>query len=265
MAPLKHARKLLLLITSVLVLCALVQAGNRAPGRYSGVVFFDRWDTCVLISGPYVMYVSENLKSGFRQFAGQAVEVDATDVFQPINPGDGLIRKYNWVGPAPEPQRLVNLDGLELRADSNPARSPGSVLLQIRNNGTVAVRVYTGEIGINLFGSRPTSPLAVSDGRSEAVITRSHLTRRSGLWRSNVNGTISHASFETDKDIPNIVYLEPGASYKVTLTFDLSPGEYQFVLGYGGGVHEEQSLLSNGVSFDVAAETATAAPRRAGT
>ena len=35
------------------------EAGLRAPGKYSGVVIFDRWDGCTLYSGIYVMYVSE--------------------------------------------------------------------------------------------------------------------------------------------------------------------------------------------------------------
>jgi hypothetical protein len=38
---------------------------------------------------------------------------------------------------------------------------------------------------------------------------------------------------------------------KARITFEVSPGEYQFMFGYGGGVHEEKSLASNAISFDL--------------
>ena len=186
-------------------------------------------------------------------------EIDASDVFQPVNPGDGLIRKYNWIGLAPEPRRYIQLDGLKLTAESNPAQGPSSVVVEILNTGISVVRVSTAEIGINVFGIKREGTADVSDGRSEAVITRAHLQRSLGQFLdTNENGSRFHASFEADNSIPDTIRLEPGAAYRVIIKFDLSPGEYQFVFGYGGGVHEERALLSNGVSFDVTSEAARA-------
>jgi hypothetical protein len=31
------------------------------PGKYCGVVAFDRWGTCYLVSGPYVNYVASDV------------------------------------------------------------------------------------------------------------------------------------------------------------------------------------------------------------
>ena len=237
-------------VASLVFLCCVgMSAGIRGPGRYSGVVFFDRWDTCVLISGLYVMYISDELKPGFRAYAGQAVEVDATDVFQPWNPGDGLIRKINWVGLAPEPHRFIKLDGLELHASGNP--DGRSVEIEIRNSGTTTATVSTDEIGINMFGSRNKGLFNDFDLASTAVITRSHLMRKSGLWQQNDGERTIHAAFQAGRDIPQTVTLPPEGSFSVVVTFDLSPGDYQFVFGYGGGVHEEASLLSNAVSIVV--------------
>ena len=73
-------------------------AGIRAPGKYSGVVVFDRWDTCYLYSGIYLMYVSQKTKEGLRQYEGKSVEIDAKEVLQIINSGDGLIGKYEFLG-----------------------------------------------------------------------------------------------------------------------------------------------------------------------
>jgi hypothetical protein len=43
---------LLVLLSSGFVITA--HAGLRGPGKYCGVVVFDRWDTCFLLSGPYI-------------------------------------------------------------------------------------------------------------------------------------------------------------------------------------------------------------------
>src|SRR5919112_755048 len=91
------------------------RAGIRAPGKYSGVVFFDRWDTCVLINGRYVTYVAEGVKEELRKYAGVAVQIDASDVVQPMNPGDALVRKYKLLGLAPEPDERYALDSVHIR------------------------------------------------------------------------------------------------------------------------------------------------------
>ncbi len=53
-----------------------VRAGERGPGKHSGVVVFDRWDGCTLYSGIYVMYISERVKDKLRKHAGKSVQID---------------------------------------------------------------------------------------------------------------------------------------------------------------------------------------------
>ena len=56
----------------VLAVCFEVgYAGILGPGKYSGVVVFDRWDGCILYRGTYVLYVSENVKEKLRDYDGQ--------------------------------------------------------------------------------------------------------------------------------------------------------------------------------------------------
>ena len=53
------------LCTTLLVAAAdtpILVAGIRGPGKYNGVVFYDRWDNCYLFSGVYLMYISEGVK-----------------------------------------------------------------------------------------------------------------------------------------------------------------------------------------------------------
>ena len=124
-------------------------AGPRGPGKYCGVVIFDRWDTCFLLSGPYITYISDSEKDELRPYKGKAMQVDASNVFQPQNPGDALIRKYKIIGPAPDTHRWTILDGLELFAKSvfGPHSAP-TFLIEVRNNGSRTVEVDSHEVGL---------------------------------------------------------------------------------------------------------------------
>ncbi|MCI0628506.1 MAG: hypothetical protein L0387_43795, partial [Acidobacteria bacterium] len=127
---------LCLVLVWLTALCTVASAGIRGPGKYSGVVIFDRWDGCILFSGVYLMYISESVKEGLRAYAGQAIEIEAFNVFQPINPGDGLIRSYMLLGPAPETSRWAVTDGLTLSAErAFSDRDLPSVTLTVSNHG----------------------------------------------------------------------------------------------------------------------------------
>jgi len=67
---------------------------------------------------------------------------------------------------------------------------------------------------------------------------------------SGVRGGKSY-SWSLEERIPDTVSLRPGEEYFATISFDLPPGDYDFLVGYGGGVHESESLVSNLVAFDV--------------
>ncbi len=108
----------------------------------------------------------------------------------------------------------------------------------------------TDLIGVNLF-SNQKSPFSPSDGRSEAVITRSPLNFAGGGHSFSVGEKEFHGSFDAPDGHVPFFALRPGESKSIQLTLKLTPGEYQLVVGYGGGVHENRSLASNAVSFDV--------------
>jgi hypothetical protein len=238
-------------------------AGIRGPGKYCGVVVFDRWDTCFLLSGPYITYISESVKNDLRPYKGKAIQIDASNVFQPENPGDALIRKYEIIGPAPDTHRWAMLDGLELsaRGDFGPHGTP-TFLLEIRNTGSGPIEVNNHEVSPVLLApmSKPI-PFQVSDGLSMAVITRGDLVNLSS-WRSTVDGVTRSYSYAIDSQThsPERFQLNPGQSMRDRITFEVPPGQYQFMFGYGGGVHEEKSLASNAISFDLSDDgTATLA------
>jgi hypothetical protein len=229
-------------------------AGIRGPGNYSGVVIFDRWDTCLLISGPYVTYISGNVKNGLRDYARVAVQIEASDVIQPMNPGDALVRKYQLIGLALEPNGPLKLDGLDFRvkSDFGPEGSPKFVV-EVINQGSGEVEIRSDQVGVTLLGNHK-GPFSPSDGTSEAVITRTGLSAPSGVSRWKYGIESFHAGSKVEgQSVPDYFRLKAGESREFRIKFDLSPGEYQFIIGYGVGVHQGRSLISNAVSFDVGA------------
>ena len=243
-----------------IVICALgcglistAYAGLRGLGKYSGVVIFDRWDTCFLLSGHFIMYISESVKDELRPDIGTAIEVDASDVSQPMNPGDALIKRYKTLGPAPDSDQSQFLDGLQIvvQADFEPTGRP-IFQIEIRNTGNAPLDVRSDELGPTVLGTNQNSAFTPSDGRSVAWITRASLLSRSSFeWPVGDRRSVVSYEIDPDSQLTERFKLAPGQSRKVRVLFRLPPGEYQFLMGYGGGVHESRSLASNAVSFDI--------------
>src|SRR5690242_1259944 len=187
------SRELVFQALCLLVLCILsgvfvitAKGGLRGIGKYCGVVVFDRWDTCFLLSGPYITYISESVKDELRPYRGKAMQVDVSKVLQPENPGDALIQKYKIIGSAPDTGRWGKLDGLELVADSDfGLMGIPTFLIEIRNTGINAAVIDSSKIGPTLLSSIPNLPFAASDGASAAVITRGDLINPSSFSSTN--------------------------------------------------------------------------------
>src|SRR5712671_2723089 len=130
-------------------------AGIRAPGKYSGVVIFDRWGGCILFSGVYLMYISETVRDQLRPYDGQAIELDALEVVQPTNPGDGLIRKLKVLGAAPPNNGPFTFDDIKLNAQ--PVAVEGSraaIELTVANEGDTPAKIDSSQIGIVLLSEK---------------------------------------------------------------------------------------------------------------
>ena len=231
-----------------------VNAGIRGPGKYSGVVIFDRWGGCILFGGVYLMYISEGVKDQLRPYEGQAIELDALDVVQPTNPGDGLIRKLKILGPAPPSSRPFAYDNIYLNAQ--PIAREGSraaIELTITNDGDTAARINGLEIGFVLLSERIAGASTPSDGPSMAVITRTNLFVGKGTYELGTSDKIYSYSYRIVDSLrfPESFELAPHGSLSRRIHFDLPAGHYQFFAGYGGGVHESRLNVSNPVSIDL--------------
>jgi hypothetical protein len=241
------------LLLSALLIALPAFAGERTPGKYSGAVVFDRWDGCTLYSGVYVMYVSQNCQEDLREHAGTWVQVDATEVSQPQNPGDGLITELTHLGaPPPTTRNWISLSGLTLRAaaDFKEGEKP-SVAIVLANGGKKEVTVFGSELAPTLLIKSAAADVA--DGPSYALVTRQAFISGGSEPRTSGRGHSPHGDYawEIDRGLPAKFVLKPGEERRIRIAFDLPAGEYDFLAGYGGGVHQELGLASNLVAFDV--------------
>jgi hypothetical protein len=250
---------------AALFLAVSLMAGIRGPGKYNGVVIFDRWGACYLYSGAYLMPVSEKVKELLRSWEGKAVLVDAQEVYQPMNPGDGLITKLVVLGPADEPasvpmQRPPDINGLSLTVAANFSKeAPDELVVQVRNVGTTPHELRMDALAPTLLAKKAGSelPWQPADGPSFAALTRFNMlflakspARQS--WAIDGKSHITAMSVAPGTPISASVHIEPGEVIEVPLVFELGPGEYEFLAGYGGGVQAARSLASNRLDFDIA-------------
>lgn len=249
----KHVAFAIVAVLSTHMICV---AGARSGEQYSGVVIFDRWGGCMLYSGIYLMHISEDVKEQLRPAAGKCVQIDATQVEQPMNPGDGLIREFSVLGPAPPGNDWETVNGLTITADS--AFEDGHVpefLIRVENVGEQPVTIDMDSLAPTLLAAKANAkedhPWSPSDGPSIAVVTRQ------SFW---VGGDGPRMSWEhptwswtltAPRTLEKHVTLAPNAAFELRLRFRLPPGEYEFLAGYGGGVHASQCIASNLIAFDV--------------
>jgi hypothetical protein len=252
-----------LLIGSLLAITAF--GAVRGPGKYNGTVIFDRWGGCHLYSGAYDMEISESVKALLRPYAGRAVLIDAKQVFQPMNPGDGLITKLEVLGPAEETTSATfghppMLDDLSLKVVANLTAEGGpELILELRNTGIVKRGIDTGALGPTLLAKKQgLECFGPSDGPSGVAITRTNINFMHQYSADGGSCVIDGKGGRTVRMwlppgvvIPKTFDLDPGQSIEIPLRFELSQGEYEFLAGYGGGVHVARTLVSNRIAIDI--------------
>jgi hypothetical protein len=240
----------------LVALCFTCEAGYRTAGKYCGVVVFDRWGGCILYSGIYVMYVSESIKNQLRPYRWQAIQIDAKEVSQPHNPGDGLIKRFEYLGPAPAGEETwVRLEGINLASSVRVAGADKPVAtLLVANTNRAAVKVWGEKLAFTLLIKRGVHIRGVvSDGPSFAVITRRSLARDGPLWEAEgtVGGLPHTWSVRRENALPSEFTLAPGEVRNIGVYLDLPDGEYELLGGYAGGVHDAKCVASNLSAFDV--------------
>jgi hypothetical protein len=254
-------RKLSAVLLTLTLLGTTALAGIRGPGKYAGVVIFDRWDTCYLYSGIYLMYVSGKTKERLRRYEGKSILIYAKEVFQPINPGDGLIGKFKFLGLAKS--KWMDRDSLSLTVVPHFENNESPTFqLMIENRGTKPTSVSPGALALTLLGAKKEHVFSPSDGKSYAWLTRQPFKRPSFLKdigfgpKSNKTHSIMRKNnieyyFNVEQELPDRIEIQPNGQTMISMSFHLPQGQYEFLCGYGGGVHEEKGIASNLIAFSV--------------
>ena len=233
----------------------------RGPGPYSGTVIFDRFDGCLLHSGPYVTYISESVKEALRPHAGTRVHVEASEVAQPVNPGDARIDAFTL---EPAPAATTSLDGLKLQSRIDVNESGQAVaVLSIQNRGTADLTIDLRHLAPTLLTTKPDLALQVSDGPSFAVLTRVGLVRshdaeiRRGGTRMAASKRVTWRNLD-HSDLQATLTLPPGERRSIRIELELPNGQYDFLCGYQqrktvDGKQQRFAFSSNLAAFDIKA------------
>jgi hypothetical protein len=242
------------------------RAESIGPGKYSGIVVFDRWGGCMLYHGIGVLYISEAIKGELKDKAGKCIEVDATQVKQVLN--DAMIKKLKVLGPAPSIPPGTQLAGVKLVvAPAFEAGHAPEFAIRVTNGSPKPMLLEMDRLGPTVLGKREIRQDAVGsidvvDGPSRAVITSQSLwtfgTEQGGKPRLQIEGSDWQWKWQSTVTQPltyeRIVKLQPNESLEIRILFTLPAGEYEFLAGYGGNFGTGQCVASNLVAFDVKAD-----------
>jgi hypothetical protein len=249
----RHRRVALALLLVTLI--PATHAAIRGRGRYVGYVLFDRWDTCILFNGTYVMYISTAVKESLRPYAGRSVAIDARQVEQPRNPGDGLIKQY-FINEVDLPPNPLEHAGLAIHIGVVEDGQSAALRLRLENRGAAPISIGAASIAFAVFAKTAGSerPLSdPSDGSSSAVITRQDLEQMQGRSGFTSGDITRNYEWRVDKAhrLPSNFQLSPNASKSTVIHLKLPLGEYQAIAGASGGVLQSSPLVSETVNFDV--------------
>jgi hypothetical protein len=233
-----------------------VLAGIRSAREYSGVVIEDRWGTFYIYAGTYLMYVSKDSQELLRDYIREPITIDAIEVFQPMNPGDGLIKRFVVLDQAPMEDEWVPVSGIVLVATPQfDQAGPARFQLLVENRSDKPIKIGARDLGITVLTRKAEVEVPVtsgfdwtppSDGSSHALLTRQ------SFWGSDAPETYGrYWELQSGGFRKPMEKLKAGESRLLTVTLRLPPGEYEFLFGYGGGVLESLCVASNQVRFNI--------------
>lgn len=240
-----------ILAAALVLISSVGLAEPRYPGMYRGIVIFDRWDGCALYQGVYVEYISEQIKEHVRDKAGKHVVLDVTEIEQPINPGDGLIKRFTLA--KPDQRKRPDSDALSvvIFPDFSEPKAP-QFEIRVRNLGDNSMTLDVANLAPTLFTVRPGHGFIAADGPSYAILTRVSFWQaqedkpRLKGWESVRS---SRRWWITSHDtLKRQLKLRPGEAFEMSIAFNLEPGEYDFLAGYDD---DDFTSASNLVAFDI--------------
>jgi len=250
---------------SILCLAAFnslqIHAARVLPGKYSGMVVFDRWDNCYLLVNHFQLYISDSQKESLRKYAGKGAEILATDVYQPSSTRPARVNSFQYLGPASKgrhPRGSSNLRDLNLSTHMDFTENGHNIFfITAHNQASTPLTLFSNELGLTLLRKKelPTQG-SPSDGES-FVLLSGHSFEFPGERIPRISGAgmtygINYKwHMEAAHALPHSFELAPYETRTLKLTFDLPDGHYDFLSCYGSFASTERCVASNLTSFDI--------------
>jgi hypothetical protein len=127
-----------------------------APGVYCGYLIEDRWGRDLFHNGPQHLFVSEDVAWQLRKKRNKPLRLEVSKMYQPMNPGTGMIQGVEsvsicepvprglWLSIKPELEHIRRGEGLRVE-------------LTLRNTSDTTIRVFGENLGVALVAKARTS------------------------------------------------------------------------------------------------------------
>jgi len=136
-------------------------AGELGPGVYHGYVAVDRWGQKVFHTGPYHLFLSDEVYEKLKDRTGQSLRLTVSQIDQPMNPGAGMIRAFSKVeekGPSPNVEVTATCPRTRVKAGEG-----AELKIRINNIGTAPVTLFPGAFAAILVTRDGPSPKGYKD------------------------------------------------------------------------------------------------------
>jgi hypothetical protein len=248
---------------AVLILVSSLFAEIIVPGKYCGVVIFDRWGGCTFNHGIYTLYVSEAIKGRLREQAHKCIEIDATELIQ--HSEDARIQNLKVLGPAPAVEFGASPKGMRIVVA--PAFADGQApefVVCVENTSQKPLLVDLEVLAPTLLGKRKPAAdefsrdFETADGPTEIVVGDQPFywdkMQRARKGSGVSNGANCQWTVKQPATLSEDVTIQPKGGFELRVSFALPTGEYDFLAGYGASFDNGESAASNLVAFDVNAD-----------
>jgi hypothetical protein len=253
-----------------------LRAEMLGPGTYHGYAAIDRWGQNVFHTGPYHLFLNEEAAAELKPYRGQRLTLKVTGLWQPMNPGAGLIAEVGSVAvdDSPEVTLTVRPEGRKAVQGHGFA-----FLLRVENQSPDPVTLHPGILGACLVShdGYPGKDIGYRAAHERAYWY--HSTRLvntlvlQGDLASRTEGQVSCrqivlattaeelcrrgesiAPTDPERGLGGPVTVAPGGSFekRVVLGEELLPGQYQlFAFLVTNNFGYRARAMSDRVDFDV--------------
>lgn len=238
----------------------LVHARRYLPGTYSGVVVFDRWDSCRLLVNHFELNISDTQKELLRKHAGKCIKIHADDIDE-FSSNSPLVNSFKYLGPVPKINRRgiqTDLSRLELSTHMDFSDDGQTCfIISATNQSPQPNTLFSFGFGFKIIRENGNAEQTkeASDGKSLVIIGGQTFEILERVPRLKGEGMTKGLAYRWNTDeafaLPHSFILGPNETRIIKLEFELPDGRYDFLSCYGGNSFTEQCVISNQTFFDV--------------